>query len=307
MNDVPFVTVVVPTYNREKLLRNLLDSLFRQSYPANKFEIIVVDDGSKDGTREMVETYRKGANRNLKYFYQQNKGPAGARNTGIRNSSGSLIIFIDDDCVASGNWLQEMVKGYDNPGIAGVGGLIKAIVTKSIISEYCSYIGVMEKPIMQGDIVKYLVGANSSFRKEYLDIAGWFNEAIPLGGEDLDISFRLKQAGYSLKFNPEAVIYHLHKQTLRELLMTFFKYGRGSAIFYLQGAKKKNDIFYMYLKSFFSYARLPINLWKNYHKNKLSFRKSLIFSLLSLLRDISDSVGGFAGYLSFHRKIIFRG
>jgi len=307
MNDVPFVTVVVPTYNREKLLRNLLDSLFRQSYPANKFEIIVVDDGSKDGTREMVETYRKGANRNLKYFYQQNKGPAGARNTGIRNSSGSLIVFTDDDCIASSNWLQEMVKGYDNSNVAGVGGSIKAIATQSIISEYCSYIGVMEKPLMQGDTVKYLVGANSSFRKEHLDVAGWFNEAMPLGGEDLDISFRLEQAGYALKFNPEAVIYHLHKQTLRELLVTFFKYGKGSAIFYLQGAKKKSTVFYMYLKSLFPYARMPINFWRNYFKGRLGFKKSLIFSSLSLLRDISNAVGGFTGYLTFYIKIIFRG
>jgi len=307
MKDSPFVTVIVPTYNRKKLLKNLLNSLLSQSYPANKFEIIIVDDGSKDGTREMVGIYQKGTNRNLKYFYQQNKGPGAARNTGIRNSEGSLIVFIDDDCIASSNWLQEIIGGFDDFNVAGVGGRIKTIATKSIISEYCSYIGVMEKPIMQGDTVKYLVGANSSFRKEHLNAAGWFNETIPLGGEDLDISFRLEQAGYKLKFNPEAVIYHLHKQTLKELLVTFFKYGKGSAIFYLQGSKKKSAIFYMYLKSLFSYSRVPINFWNNYFKQRLGFKKSLIFSSLSLLRDISDSVGKFIGYLTFYIKIILRG
>ena len=305
MKDVPFITVVVPTYNRKKLLKNLLDSLYNQSYPDSKSEIIVVDDGSKDGTREMVEIYQKDTNRNLKYFYQQNKGVAAARNTGIKNSNGAFIVFIDDDCMASGNWLQEMAKGYDNFNVAGVGGLIKAIVTKSIISEYCSYIGVMEKPIMQGDTVKYLVGANSSFRKEHLNAVGWFNETIPLGGEDLDISFRLERAGYELKFNPEAIIYHLHKQTLKELLAAFFKYGKGSAIFYLQEEKNKSALFCMYLKSFFPYFRLPINFWRNYFLNKLSFKKSLIFSSLSILKDISSSVGGFAGYLAFYIKIIF--
>ncbi|MFH1397304.1 MAG: glycosyltransferase [Candidatus Omnitrophota bacterium] len=307
MKDAPFVSVVVPTFNREKLLKKLLDSLYNQSYPDDNLEIIVVDDGSKDGTREMVERYQKLANRNFKYFYQQNKGTAAARNTGIANSSGSLIVFIDDDCVACRNWLQEMVKGYDNFNVAGVGGLIKAIASKSIISEYCSYIGVMEKPIIQAGTVKYLVGANSSFRKEHLNVVGWFNEAIPLGGEDLDMSFRLEQAGYALKFNPAAIVYHLHKQTLKELLTTFFKYGRGSAIFYLQGAKNKSAVFWTYLKSFFPYFRLPINFWKNYFLNKLGFKKSLFFSCLSILKDISSSMGGFAGYLAFYTKIISRG
>lgn len=307
MKDAPFVSVVVPTFNREKLLKNLLDSLHNQSYPVDKLEIIIVDDGSKDGTRQMAEEYQKGSNRNLKYFFQQNKGPAAARNTGIRNSRGSFIVFIDDDCVASSNWLEEMIGGFDDFNVAGVGGRIKTIATKSIISEYCSYIGVMEKPIMQADTVKYLVGANSSFRKEHLNAAGWFNEAIPLGGEDLDISFRLEQAGYKLKFNPEAVIYHLHRQTLKELLATFFKYGKGSAIFYLQGSKKKSTIFFMYLKSLFPYSRLPINFWKNYFFQKIGFKKSLIFSILSLLKDISNSMGGFTGYLVFYAKIIFGG
>lgn len=307
MKDAPFVTVVVPTFNREKLLKNLLDSLHNQSYPADKLEIIIVDDGSKDGTGQMVEEYQKGPNRNLKYFFQQNKGPAAARNTGIRNSRGSFIVFIDDDCIASSNWLEEMIGGFDDFNVAGVGGRIKTIATKSIISEYCSYIGVMEKPIMQADTVKYLVGANSSFRKEHLNAAGWFNETIPLGGEDLDISFRLERAGYKLKFNPEAVIYHLHRQTLKELLVTFFKYGKGSAIFYLQGSKNKGMIFFMYLKSLFPYSRLPINFWKNYFFQRIGFKKSLIFSILSLLKDISNSVGGFTGYLVFYTKTIFGG
>ena len=100
MNDTPQVSVVLATYNRKELLKECLESLFNQTYPKDRYEIIVVNDGSTDGTEEVLKEYAKKAPCIFKCFSQENKGVAAAMNLGIKNAEGDIVCFTADDCIA---------------------------------------------------------------------------------------------------------------------------------------------------------------------------------------------------------------
>ncbi len=105
----PFVSVIIPTYNRKAWLRELLDSLAQQTYPADRFEVIVVDDGSSDGTGEIAGQpfpFR------LRYFRQTNQGDAAARNLGAQQSQADILLFLDDDILLEKNYLAHVVPEH---------------------------------------------------------------------------------------------------------------------------------------------------------------------------------------------------
>jgi glycosyltransferase involved in cell wall biosynthesis len=96
---MPDVSVVLPTYNRQAQLKQVLIGLEKQSYPFADFEVIVISDGSTDGTNEYLQAFAKKTLLNVKVIVQQNQGPAAARNHGIHRAQGQMVLFIDDDVV----------------------------------------------------------------------------------------------------------------------------------------------------------------------------------------------------------------
>ena len=113
------ISVVVPVYNGEKTLARCLTSLQSQTIPIDKYEIVVVDDGSKDGTRKVAEGC------GVTVISQKNQGPAAARNLGVKMAKGNIVLFIDVDCAAAPNWIEEMTKPFSNPDIVGIKGTYK--------------------------------------------------------------------------------------------------------------------------------------------------------------------------------------
>ncbi|MEZ4681174.1 MAG: glycosyltransferase family A protein [Caldilineaceae bacterium] len=99
MDKMPDVSVVLPTYNRQAQLQQVLVGLEQQSYPLTDFEVIVVSDGSTDGTNEYLQTFAKETPLDLTVVIQTNQGPAAARNNGVQAAKGELVLFIDDDVV----------------------------------------------------------------------------------------------------------------------------------------------------------------------------------------------------------------
>lgn len=115
------VSIVIPTYNRKAFLLETLASLTKQSYPATKLEVIVVDDGSTDGTHEIASEQFPFL---LRYIYQSNQGSAAARNTGGRNASGKLLIFLDDDMWIEPEYVMGLVEDHQHHShIVGMGSL----------------------------------------------------------------------------------------------------------------------------------------------------------------------------------------
>src|SRR5579871_1681892 len=100
-SDSPFISVIIPTYNRREILGQTLQALGKQNYRSDRFEVLVTVDGSTDGTNLTLESLHLPFL--VRTFYQTNRGPASARNVGIRNAKGDLVIFLDDDTVPTHN------------------------------------------------------------------------------------------------------------------------------------------------------------------------------------------------------------
>lgn len=124
------VSIVIPTYNREASLKETLESLFAQTYPANKYEILVCDDNSSDNTEETVKELMHKTQHNLRYIKVKSeiKGPGKVRNAGIKESSCGIIGFTDDDCIVSKNWIETAVDCFKkNKEICGVYGTVTTV------------------------------------------------------------------------------------------------------------------------------------------------------------------------------------
>jgi glycosyltransferase involved in cell wall biosynthesis len=118
----PRISIVIPTHNRKENLIRCIESLERQTYSADKFEIIVVDDGSTDGTSQLIAEYIKKSTKRLKLISQTNLGPGVARNLGVEYSNGEYLAFIEDDVVADGKWVENAMCYFDTSDIDGLEG-----------------------------------------------------------------------------------------------------------------------------------------------------------------------------------------
>lgn len=227
-------SAIVPTYNRKETLRQTLTALAAQDYP--DYEIIAVDDGSTDGTREMVTTEFPG----VRYLLQPNRGPAAARNRGIAAATGEIIAFTDDDCVPPRDWLARLADGYArHPEVAGVGGYLEApehLLTNNIFARYEHYISHI---VYAAGDREYLGsfecpagGTNSmSYKKMVLQTVGGFDETFPYAaGEDADLKWRVCRAGYRLLYVPSRVV-HLQPYTWATFRKQQIAHGRGSIHF----------------------------------------------------------------------------
>ncbi|MBI2867718.1 MAG: glycosyltransferase [Chloroflexi bacterium] len=207
---------MIPTFNRKQaLLRNLAH------LPAD-VEVIVVDDGSTDGTREaltrLIHPHRT-------YIKQSNQGPATARNKGVEVASGDYVAFTDDDCVPVEPWPWPLVQRLEQEDalVAGVGGQVQPL-QNGVFSRYYTFHRILEPP----PSCSYLVTANCVYRREALLAVGGFDAGMKHpGGEDPDLSFRIRSKGYQLVFEQSGVVLHEYRQGFRDFVRTFYRYGKG--------------------------------------------------------------------------------
>jgi glycosyltransferase involved in cell wall biosynthesis len=227
----PFVSIVMPTYNRAAFLERCLPPLFQQSYPADRYEVILVDDGSTDDTADRADRIAQPWADRFRRIRQTNGGPASARNTGFRASSAVVIAFIDSDCIASVSWLSEMVGALMANRAAGVGGIVRGVASDGWVSRYIDVTGLMRQRVKNGR-VDYLITANTVFLREALVNIGGFDDRFRLpGGDDVDLCFRLQKAGETLIAIDAGTVQHYHRQTVGSLAHMFFRYGQGSYTF----------------------------------------------------------------------------
>ena len=277
------VTVVIPTYNRVKSLEKLIKSLEAQTMDKELFEVIVVDDGSTDRTLEFLKCKSKEAGINLRYFYQKNLGPATARNLAIEKTNAPLIAFTDDDCILDANWLRALLEALPNDEkCAGVGG--KTIGTENrLISKHIDSIGAFDH-ISEGGKVLYLVTNNALYRRECLkEVGGFCTDFSWAGGEDPELSYRLRNKGYYFTKTNDAVIKHIHGNSIRDFYDMYYRYGRGSI---LLTRHEYNPIFQYFetqpMKLFFGGLIEHLSKTKGY-----SLRLRLISWLFSKIQNIA--------------------
>lgn len=223
----PFISVIVPTYCRPALLRRCLRHLAEQNYPRDRFEVIVVDDGSgKAPVNAVAEVCDRLA---ATLLVQRHAGPGAARNTGARLASGKYLAFTDDDCTPAPDWLAGLAASWSRYPEAGVGGRtinllplnLRATASQVIVDfAYDFY----NKAVQDA---RFFASNNLAFpAAPFREISG-FDESF-LWSEDREICDRWRQAEHKLVFAPEAVIYHGHDLDWPGFWRQHFHYGRGA-------------------------------------------------------------------------------
>jgi len=211
------VSVVVSTYSKNRLsyLLDCIASLRKQSF--KPVEVILVLDPVPD----LVEFYESRLSDDVKIVVSDKCGLSNARNAGVKNARGEIIAFVDDDAVADVNWLENLIKNYEDPMVVGVGGLIKPLWESGSPAWFpeelnwvvgCSYKGLPEHRAC----VRNPIGCNMSFRKSVFEKVGYFRSDVGrfgkklLAGEEPELSKRIseKMLGSKIVYEPSAVVFH---------------------------------------------------------------------------------------------------
>lgn len=231
----PQVSVIIPTYNRIARIKRVVEALERQTYPREAFEIIVVSDGSTDGTDDFLRSIA--ALGRLKPIFQPNGGPAVARNTGIRAAIGDLIVFIDDDVVPAPGFLRAHVEihGAASREVAAIGPLLTP--TDVRLSPWIEWEQAMlEKQyeaMAEGKwcpTARQFYTGNASIKRELLVAVGGFDEKFRRA-EDVELAYRLAERGIGFIFSLEPAAYHYAERSFASWMATARAYGRNDAIF----------------------------------------------------------------------------
>jgi glycosyltransferase involved in cell wall biosynthesis len=226
------VSVVVPVFNGGSKIERCVRCLKRQRTKRN-FEIIIVDDGSTDGCLQRIGGPR------IRVLTQANHGPAAARNLGVEESRGNIVLFTDSDCEPFENWIEEMVAPFENPGISGVKGSYRTcqrgIVPLFVQLEYEDKYDRMKKD----RTIDFIDTYSAAFLKRALLAAGRFDPSFPVPSvEDQEFSFRLWEKGYQMVFNPKAMVYHTHSETVWDYVKKKFRIGYWKALVLRKHPKK---------------------------------------------------------------------
>jgi glycosyltransferase involved in cell wall biosynthesis len=224
-------SIVIPTHNKLPLLLRTLDGLERQENPGQVFEVIVVDDGSTDGTADaLARGNRPYALRTIRH--ETNKGRAAARNSGVREAGGRIVIFLDDDMDTAPQFVAAHLRGHSAEAKIALVGDVRthSKANHSAVSRYLDTRGA-QKIRTRGELpFKYFSTNNSSVARKHLNAVGLFDESfLSYGFEDVEIAARLsKQLGMKFMFCPEASSLHLHKHTLEDFLRKKVVCGESS-------------------------------------------------------------------------------
>jgi len=210
------ISVCLCTYNRLEMLRNTLDSLLKQQTDGLlSYEIIIVDDGSSDGTKEFLKFISTNIGVNIKCFFEKRAGVAGARNRGVIESRGQWIAFIDDDEIVESNYLQEIFDVATKNGADCVGGSLKLLFPSgyetALSGTSRKYFAETTKLGWFQQRYNYL-GPGTGFalvRRALFDQIGFFDTSLKVKGEDQDFFRRARKAGYKTVFAPQAIVHHV--------------------------------------------------------------------------------------------------
>lgn len=230
----PTVTVVVPAYQAAEVIGRCVEALNEQTVPRDRYEVIVVDDGSTDGTGAVAE--EAGADQVLAITHQ---GPSGARNAGLAAAKGDIVLFTDADCEPSPGWVEKMTAPFADPEVMGAKGVYRTrqrgLVARLVQLEF----EYRYQRMAQLPRIDFIDGYSAAYRREVLVRYGGFDPAYPIpSAEDVDLSFRLAQAGCRLVFVPDAWVWHRHPASLRGYLRRKGLYGLWRALLYLRYPEK---------------------------------------------------------------------
>ena len=217
--DTPEVTVVVPVYNGASTIADCVRSLIALEYPKERLEIVVVNNLSTDATVSILREFGDA----IRLLDEPVRGPAAARNCGIRASRREVIALTDADCVVDRDWLRHIVSPLSDERVGVSGGRILSIRPCNAIEQFGEEIHDHEKAI---NVYRppYVITMNWASRRAVLEEAGLFDKTL-LRCEDVDLAYRITSGGYRLAYAPEAIVYHRNERTYGGLFAEGFAHG----------------------------------------------------------------------------------
>lgn len=240
--DLPMVSIVIPTYNRQTKLISCLESLLALDYPQKKLEIIVVDDASP--VPVVLEGILAAVPPMLSLIrMRSNRGPGAARNAVVHLVKGEIIAFLDDDCLASKEWIKALVPCFQHPEVAAAGGRVESAKLSRPLERYEQVqspllMGSNQRKVRKGSALSYLATCNLLVRKKsFLDVDG-FDPELKVG-EDVDLCRRILQRGELIYYVPEGLIFHHHRSELIPFLRRRYNYGQSEARLHSRNPEEK--------------------------------------------------------------------
>ena len=227
---LPAISVIVPIYNGEQDLPNLIECLEQQTYPTDKVEFLLVDNNSCDRTPEILDSIAK-TNGTFSHLTERKiQSSYAARNLGIRQAKNDILVFTDADCRPQPNWLREIVQPFIKPEVGIAVGEIVALVGKSLLEKYADRHQLLsQKFLLEHSFLPYGQTANLAMRKQALVEVGLFRPYLTTGG-DADICWRIqKDNKWQLVSAPKAIIKHRHRSNLKNFRSQFRRYGNSNS------------------------------------------------------------------------------
>ena len=231
---MPYFSVIVPTYNRLARLRRVIAALERQTVSCQDFEVIVVSDGSTDGTADYLAL--PFVPLRLTPVLQANQGVAAARNAGVRKAEGEVVVFLDDDVVPAPEWLAEHARAREKHGDVIVLGPMLSPADYAmqpwvrweqmmLMKQYADMISARWEPTAR----QFYTG-NTSLARRHVVEAGGFDASFRRA-EDVELAYRLAGRGLQFVFNPKAIGWHYAERSFASWLNIPYTYGRNDVIF----------------------------------------------------------------------------
>ena len=256
----PLVSIIVPAYNEGKVIANCIESIMGSAY--RRFEIILVDDGSKDGTYEVMKRYAH--SRRIKVVSQPNRGKAAALNTGISLSRGEILFFVDADGIFTPTTIQRMLDGFVSEKVGAVCGNdapvnLDRLQTQLMCIQTHVGTGFVRRALAEINCLPIVSGNIGAFRRSVLEKTGPFSTGFAAEnpekpwetrqsgpflegfiGEDLELTWRVHKAGYKVNFAPRAVVLAEVPPTVKSLWKQRVRWARGL----LQSVRLHPDMFF---------------------------------------------------------------
>lgn len=229
----PFVSVIVPAFNESKIIKESILSLLNLDYP--NYEIIIVNDGSTDDTKEVAESmvgFQKGKYNDIKVslINQPNLGKARALNTGIHYSKAEFVLCMDGDSQLSPDSIKSAVRHFKNPKIGAVAGNVKVINRKKFFTdlqalEYIEGLNMARSAQSFMQLVNIIPGPIGLFRRKAIEQAGFYSSDTY--AEDADLTLKILAKGWKIYYEPKSISYTQAPETLQQLLKQRYRWTRG--------------------------------------------------------------------------------
>lgn len=240
----PKISVIVPVYNGEADLLDLLDCLRMQTYPSDRVEYYLIDNGSDDRTSEILKSASQTDFTVHALSEPQIQSSYAARNVGIRAATGEILAFTDADCRPEPNWLKDLIAPFEESAVGLVAGEIRALPGDTLLEHYADRQQTLsQKHTLAHPFCAYGQTANLAVRYQVFEQVGLFRPYLTTGG-DADLCWRiLRETSWQMRFAEHASVRHRHRSTWAELRSQWRRYGRSNRYLHeLHGVDLMRDL-----------------------------------------------------------------